>query len=98
MDRYQMVRLAQLVFALGLMFAAFSVGIAVGWFVWGRRSRSEPDPLRAVPTPEPVLPRVVNRDLFSPDAEGDQPIDVTVATFAPAELGAGSSSGAKVSP
>ena len=35
---YEMLRLAQLVFALSLMFGAFLGGIAVGWWRWGRSS------------------------------------------------------------
>ena len=34
--RYELIRLAQLVFALGLMFGAFLVGLGVGWWRWKR--------------------------------------------------------------
>lgn len=34
---YEAMRVAQMVFALSLMFGAFLGGIAVGWWRWGRR-------------------------------------------------------------
>jgi hypothetical protein len=98
MDRYQMIRLAQLVFALGLMFGAFLVGMGAGWVVWGRRRRHDEAPtIRAVPTPQPATAHVVSRDLFSPEWDEDAVADGSVVTFAPAELGAGSAGGARVS-
>lgn len=34
--RYELIRLAQLIFALALMFGAFLFGIGVGWWRWKR--------------------------------------------------------------
>lgn len=36
MTRYDLIELAQLVFALAVMIAAFAGGVAVGWWRWGR--------------------------------------------------------------
>ena len=84
--RYEMVRLAQLVFALSLMFAAFLGGLAIGWLRWGRGPVDPSEPsARAVPRPEPVMPRMVKRDLFSPQGDG-RVIDIA-EPFQPAQLG-----------
>lgn len=93
-----MVRLAQLVFALALMFGAFLAGITIGWLRWGRRGQDEPEPTRSVPRPEPVVPRVVNRDLFSPQTDHRAAVDLTVVPFSPAELEAARHGGAGAAP
>jgi hypothetical protein len=36
MQRYELIRLAQLIFSLLIMFGAFLGGLAVGWWRWGR--------------------------------------------------------------
>jgi hypothetical protein len=84
--RYEMLRLAQLVFALSLMFGAFLGGIAVGWLRWGRQRADEADEIRLVPPPQPVVPRLVKHDLFSPDVDGHAAVDLTIPPFSPAEL------------
>ena len=83
--RYEMVRLAQLVFALSLMFGAFLGGLTIGWLRWGRRTHDVREPIRAVPRPQPVLPLVIKQDLFSPQF-GGRPVDTTVTMFGPPEL------------
>jgi hypothetical protein len=80
--RYEMIRVAQLVFALALMFGAFIGGLAIGWLRWGRRSGAPAEEAREVPRPEPVVPRLVKRDLFSPESDGAT-VDLTDATFGP---------------
>jgi hypothetical protein len=87
--RYEMIRLAQLVFALALMFGAFIGGLTIGWLRWGRRPDAPAtEEARDVPRPEPVVPRLVKRDLFSPETEGGT-VDLTDgATFSPAALAA----------
>ena len=83
--RYEMVRLAQLVFALSLMFGAFLAGLTIGWLRWGRLRQEARTPARVVPRPEPVVPRVIKSDLFSPQFEGEV-VDVTATMFSPPEL------------
>ena len=86
--RYEMIRLAQLVFFLMVMFGAFLGGLAVGWYRWGRApDREQGLDLRWVPRPRPATPHTVKSDLFAPesDADGHGPNDV----FAPAELTVG---------
>ncbi len=85
MTRYEAVRLAQLVFALSMMFGAFLGGIAVGWLRWARPADQDA-PRSTVPRPEPMVPRVIKHDLFSPQTEPAQVVDLTVAPFSPAEL------------
>jgi hypothetical protein len=84
--RYEMLRLAQLAFALSLMFGAFLGGIAVGWLRWGRQPDDAGDHARMVPPPQPVVPRLVKHDLFSPDVDGPEAVDLTIPPFSPAEL------------
>ena len=86
--RYEMVRLAQLVFALSLMFGAFLGGLTIGWLRWGRRVDDPAPHRRAVPTPEPMVPRVLKHDLFSPEVDGRVVVDLTTGPFSPAELSA----------
>jgi hypothetical protein len=84
--RYEMIRLAQLVFALSLMFGAFLGGLAVGWLRWGRRSEVPDEATRVVPRPQPAAPRVIKHDLFSPQFDQEPVVDVTTGPFSPAEL------------
>ena len=93
-----MVRLAQLVFALALMFGAFLAGITIGWLRWGRHRDEDPVPLRSVPRPEPVVPRVVNRDLFSPQVDHEPVVDLVAAPFSPAELESARTGGPGIAP
>jgi hypothetical protein len=92
--QYEMIRLAQLVFALALMFGAFLGGLAVGWLRWGRRTEAPSEEARDVPRPSLAVPRLVKRDLFSPESESDAggdgttTVDLTDTPFSPAELGA----------
>lgn len=60
--RYELVRVAQLVFTLAVMFGAFSAGLAAGWLHWGRRQKEDP----AGPKDLGDVPRIVKPDLFSP--------------------------------
>jgi hypothetical protein len=83
---YEMLRLAQLAFALSLMFGAFLGGIAVGWLRWGRERDAAAHDARMVPPPQPVVPRLVKHDLFSPDADRPEVVDLTIPPFSPAEL------------
>lgn len=74
--RYEMVRLAQLIFALSLMFGAFLAGLAVGWLRWGRTAPPEPDEAWDVPRPRHVEPQLVKADLFSPASGPTDVIDL----------------------
>lgn len=66
--RYDLIRLAQLFFALTLMFGAFLGGLFIGWLRWGR-GHQETVPARvAVPPPA----HSVKHDLFSPDSDSAQ--------------------------
>ncbi len=86
--RYELIQLAQLVFALSLMFGAFLGGIAIGWWRWGRRAELSS---RAVnrQTPEPS---VSSASVFTPDERDDaqivlgHPIFDTGANDTPAQL------------
>ena len=60
--RYELVRVAQLVFTLAVMFGAFSAGLAAGWLHWGRAQRKD----SAGPQSLEDVPRIVKPDLFSP--------------------------------
>jgi hypothetical protein len=60
--RYELVRLAQLVFALTMMFGAFVCGLTIGWLRWGRALPDRHDSVAA----EEEVPRIVKPDLFSP--------------------------------
>jgi hypothetical protein len=60
--RYELVRLAQLVFALSMMFGAFLCGLAIGWLRWGRALPERPDAVAEAAG----VPRIVKPDLFSP--------------------------------
>ena len=60
--RYELIRFAQLVFALAVMIGAFMTGLAIGWLRWGR---SETEVLDPAPDLDDV-PRLVKPDLFSP--------------------------------
>jgi len=60
--RYELVRVAQLVFTLVVMFGAFSAGLAAGWLHWGRAHREEPERRNGIDD----VPRIVKPDLFSP--------------------------------
>jgi hypothetical protein len=74
--RYELFRLAQLAFALALMFGAFLGGLAVGWWRWGREvtlprssmsmssSTSSPSSMSSAP-PSGTHHRI-NPDLFTP--------------------------------
>ena len=74
--RYELVRLAQLVFALSMMFGAFLCGLAIGWLRWGRTL-----PERPAPTAEAEgVPRIVKPALFSPAVVPTATADVPQAT------------------
>lgn len=60
--RYELIRVAQLVFALATMFGAFLAGLAIGWLRWGRTPPDEPE--EAIDLG--AVPRIVKTDLFSP--------------------------------
>jgi len=60
--RYELVRVAQLVFTLAVIFGAFSAGLAAGWLHWGRAQRKD----SAGPQSLEDVPRIVKPDLFSP--------------------------------
>lgn len=80
--RYEMIRLAQFVFFLTMMFGALLAGLAIGWFRWGRRpERSEPDELHRSVRPRPATPHTVKSDLFAPESDAEV---VDLAMFAPA--------------
>ena len=63
--RYELIRFAQLVFALAVMIGAFMTGLAIGWLRWGR-SPAEASEERDVPASFDDVPRIVKPDLFSP--------------------------------
>jgi hypothetical protein len=73
MPRYELIRLAQLIFSLLVMFAAFLGGLAVGWWRWGRagapakadRPRSDERPTSGGFRPQPPS-RPVSPELFTP--------------------------------
>jgi len=49
--RYDLIELAQLVFALSVMFGAFLGGIAVGWWRWARPEKEhEPESQSPLPS------------------------------------------------
>ncbi len=77
--RYELVRLAQLVFALSMMFGAFLCGLAIGWLRWGRTLPERPDPV----VEAEAVPRIVKPDLFSPAVvpamAGDVPLTIVPA-------------------
>lgn len=45
--RYELIQLAQLVFALTVMFGAFLAGLGLGWRRWGRPARRAQETDRA---------------------------------------------------
>lgn len=73
MQRYELIRLAQLVFSLLVMFGAFLGGLAVGWWRWGRpegpattdRARSDERVATGAFRPQPAA-RPVSPELFTP--------------------------------
>jgi hypothetical protein len=80
-----MIRLAQLVFFLTVLFAAFLGGLAIGWMRWGRRpEREDTHDLRWVPRPRLATPHTVKSDLFAPESDTDGLTDASM--FTPAEL------------
>lgn len=60
--RYELIRFAQLVFALAVMIGAFMTGLAIGWLRWGRSTDEAIEPA----TDLDDVPRLVKPDLFSP--------------------------------
>jgi hypothetical protein len=82
MQRYELIRLAQLVFALVVMFGAFLGGLAVGWWRWGKPDSPTAPEQRAdaprVPTggfrPQPPRPQV-SSDLFTPAEPSPAPLE-----------------------
>jgi hypothetical protein len=84
--RYEMMRIAQLVFFLTIMFGAFLGGLAVGWARWGRPHAAEEDTEepRARP-PRHATPNLVKPDLFAPEAGPGGPVGA--GALAPAEIG-----------
>lgn len=84
--RYEMIRLAQLVFFLFVMFAAFLGGLAIGWYRWGRQTEEQPGlDLRDGPRPWPPSAGVKS-DLFAPESDAST---TDPALFSPAELSSG---------
>jgi hypothetical protein len=66
--RYELIRVAQLVFALSLIGGAFLAGLGIGWWRWGKRTEeSVVDTEAHVPPPRPVHQHQVKSDLFGPD-------------------------------
>lgn len=88
MGRYELIRLAQLMFALALMFGAFSAGLAIGWWRWGRPSTEAPERRRPQSDrPVEFSHRAVSPDLFTPggappEGPGGVP-EVDSTTFSP---------------
>jgi hypothetical protein len=82
MQRYELIRLAQLVFALLLMFGAFLGGLAVGWWRWGKTDSSTGSDQRASAPraatggfrPQPPRPQV-SSDLFTPAEPSLEPLE-----------------------
>lgn len=58
---YELIQLAQLAFALSLMFGAFLAGLGLGWWKWGRPAQRAQQTERATT----LLPRV-SPELFTP--------------------------------
>jgi hypothetical protein len=53
--RYELIRLAQLVFALALMFGAFLAGLGVGWWRWRRDAAESATRRRGEVGEEPLV-------------------------------------------
>ena len=53
--RYELIRLAQLVFALAIMFGAFLAGVGVGWWRWRRDAAGSAQRRRADGAEEPMV-------------------------------------------
>ena len=74
--RYEVLRLIQFLFSLGLILAAFAGGLSLGWWRWGRIRRvptgTAPGPATA---PDAAAPR---QDLFAPE------LDLTEQVLRPA--------------
>ncbi len=74
--RYEVLRLIQFLFSLGLILAAFAGGLSLGWWRWGRSRRvptgTAPGP---APAPDAAAPR---QDLFAPE------LDLTEQVLRPA--------------
>lgn len=75
--RYELIQLAQLLFALSLMFGAFLGGLAVGWWRWGKSSGSRQ---RAAVTDGSELQRATP-GVFTLDERDDAAIVLTQPIF-----------------
>ena len=79
--RYQLIELAQLVFALSVMFAAFLGGLAVGWWRWGRDSVERVEDRSAVRTVRSAPRASVSSDLFTPADPGHEEVVLAQPVF-----------------
>lgn len=91
--RYELFRLAQLAFALALMFGAFLGGVAVGWWRWGREAPAQSPASAAAPSPGVGARHRINPDLFTPAEPSRPTVDLTagsglLAAARPEELAA----------
>lgn len=73
--RYELFRLAQLAFALFLMFGAFLGGVAVGWWRWERQRHTRDTALSSAQVTSPTVHRRVNPGLFTPAEPHVAPAD-----------------------
>ncbi len=72
--RYQLVQLAQLGFALLLMFGAFIGGVVVGWWRWGRVQS---------PARSDEAPSIGSAGLFTPEDREDEVVLADLRETAP---------------